>query len=271
MYNLKELKLKYLCAFPDKVWPKSMGMAIDTQHPKLHLFGGKGLFGQWLILNIKTGFWDVRKDLTDKHGMPFMFHTENPKCIVIEKSLHVYSKGRFMRYSKRKHSFIELPGIKGYDVKNVQFMFYVKSQRRIYVFGGYNDNPVSRTYFDDIWYCEHSESFHEYKWYRYKLQLPYHMELGDEDGSNPLTTKYNACLGFNNILFLFYHQKNEVWCIDLEKAKRYKCNKSVEIEGSKDSQFITTKANISHSICMDHNGPIHSVLHLNDVIKSTPI
>ena len=55
-----------------------------------------------------------------------------------------------------------MSSIQGYDVKNIEFIFYVKEQRRIYVFGGSNDDPLNKQYYDDIWYCEHNESFHEY-------------------------------------------------------------------------------------------------------------
>ena len=274
MYDLKSLKLQYLCPYPgDKVWANSMGMAIDNEQHKLHLFGGKGLFGQWLILNLKAKIWDTRKDLS-KFAIPFTYNMTNPKCIVIDKCLHVYSKGRFLKYNRIKHhKFVELSSIKGYDVKNIEFMFYVKEQRRIYVFGGSNDDPLNKQYFDDIWYCEHNESFHEYKWHRFNIQLPYHMELDDDtttmDG-NTLRSKYNAVLGFKNILFIFYHEKKEVWCIDLMKEKRYICDKLVSIDGSSRSQLLNTRAKITHSLCMDHNGPIHNILKLNHIIKSTP-
>eukprot|EP00484_Ammonia_sp_Unknown_P007478 CAMPEP_0197067528 /NCGR_PEP_ID=MMETSP1384-20130603/180739_1 /TAXON_ID=29189 /ORGANISM="Ammonia sp." /LENGTH=235 /DNA_ID=CAMNT_0042505009 /DNA_START=1 /DNA_END=705 /DNA_ORIENTATION=+ len=189
LYDLNTLQLQFLCSYPDNsVWPTSMGMAIDGELHKLHLFGGKGLFGQWLVLNLKANLWDVRKDLS-KYKIPFPCNLQQPKCIVINGSLHVFSKGTLLRYARRKHRFVELPSIQGADVRNLDYMFYVQSQRRIYVFGGSNDS-LDRVYYDDIWYCEHSKSGTEYKWHRFNIQLPYH-EKNDAYGGK---RKYSACL-----------------------------------------------------------------------------
>eukprot|EP01083_Nonionella_stella_P296134 1006123_1 len=58
LYDIGSFECHFLCEYPDKVYANSMGMAIDYDQHKLHLFGGKGLFGQWLILNLKAKIWE---------------------------------------------------------------------------------------------------------------------------------------------------------------------------------------------------------------------
>lgn len=237
-------------------------MALDREHNKLHLFGGKGMFGQWLILKLKPKLWDIRKDLS-KYRVPFTFHMENAKSIVIDGSLHVFSKGMFIRYNRRKHRFMEINPIEDDDVKHIEAMVYIKRQHRIYILGAHNEGKgLNRVYSNHIWYCQHNESFTEYKWHRLSIDLPHPFD-GD-----PLNN-FKVMLGSKFILFLFYYERDEVWCIDPVNERILRCHKSVHIEHAAYSQLVSADKNIAHSLCMDRNGPSHTVVQLNEILAAS--
>merc|ERR1712129_523985 len=121
--------------------------------------------------------------------------------------------------------------------------------KRIYVFGC---NDGESNYFDDIWY------FYGREWHRSRVHLPYPMKESGE---------HDAILGFEHILFLFYHNKEkEVWYVDLEKEEKFLCDKRAQIENAKYAKIMIGKSNVAHSVCMNHHDTRHTVLRLNDIL-----
>lgn len=228
-----------------------MSMAIDTKNHKLHFFGGGGPFGHWLILNLKTRLWDLRKDLF-KYKMPLRGPTKDAKCIVVRGSLHVMTKGHLLRYQRSKRRFVDLGKAEAShglsSVGEVKHMFYVEALRRIYVFAEHSM----------IWMCEHNDTLSSYVWRRCEVMVPCHAN-----------NAYHAVQAFEHIVFIFFYQRDEVWCIDLERDCRERCEQKVHLEGATYASMVGTERNMAHLLSMDYHGARHSVLRLKDLLPAS--
>ncbi len=128
-------------------------------------------------------------------------------------------------------------------------MFYVTKQKRIYVIGG----DIS----DNIWYCQiHMK---EYKWCKLNIKLPYINDI--------IENKYNTIIAFDIILFVFYYNRKQVCCSNLENQKIYVCTKNIDIYNISKSKLINTKSNMVQCVNMDYNGPTHNVANLTDIFN----
>lgn len=235
---------------------------MDTNHRKLHLFGGTGANGQWLTLNMQSKVWCTRHNLKDI-GIPSHFDLEVAKGLAIDGSLHLISNGMFLRYDRQTQHFAEFAFID--KVKHFEGMFYVKRQRRIYILGAHNGGMEvtgDRVYYDYIWYCQHNETFTEYKWHRLSVQLPYSF-------GNSARNQFKVVMAFHNILFLFYYRRKEVWFIDLVNERKSLCDKSVHIEQAAHVQMLVCcNDNVAHALCLDHHGPVHTLVRLAGMLSS---
>ena len=78
---------------------------------------------------------------------------------------------------------------------------------------------------------------------------------------------YSVVMGYDHIIFMFYHKLKELWVFDMIWNQRWKSKYCVDIELSEFSQFIMSNDNGVHSVCFDMNGPIHIKLALKELLK----
>ena len=74
-------------------------------------------------------------------------------------------------------------------------------------------------------------------------------------------------MGYDHILFMFYYELNEMWIFDMIWNQRWKSKYCIDIELSKFCQFIMSNDDMVHCVCLDENGPIHTKLALNELLK----
>ena len=105
-----------------------------------------------------------------------------------------------------------------------------------------------------IWYLDLNDDYVE--WTRFGLTLPYKMDPLD----------YEAVVAYDYLVFIFYHTKSEVWCLDLKHDNLEKVPKECEVRLGQFSQMIVTEDNVIHSICLDSFGPIHLKIDAEQLI-----
>ena len=154
---------------------------------------------------------------------------------------------------------IGFEGIEDENIWEVNDAIYVEEQRRIYILGASEDEAaLERVCSDGIWFIEIDDQTLE--WKRFKLNMPH--------CSNGPFPDYSAVFGCNHLLFLFFHQRRELWIFDLLFNKRWKCSQSVGVEAGEFSKLCLDRCNVLHSISFDIDCPVHTKMSLDKWIKN---
>ena len=164
---------------------------------------------------------------------------------------------RFDRELMRFHE-VGFIGIDHQIIWEVNDAIYMEKERRIYIFGMSDSEPsFHRMWYSDIYYINIDDK--QLKWRKLKMTLPYY--------TYGVFADYCVVMGYDHILFMFYYELKELWIFDMIWNQRWKSKHCIDIELSEFCQFIMSDDDMVHCVCLDENGPIHTKLALNELLK----
>ena len=164
------------------------------------------------------------------------------------------------RFDRELMRFREI-GFVGIDhqiIYEVNDVIYMEEERRIYIFGMSDSKPVfHRMWYSEMYYIDIDER--PLKWRRLLMRLPYY--------TYGVYADYSVIMGYDHILFMFYHKSKELWVFDMIWNQRWKSKYSVDMEMMEYCKIVMSSDNMAHSVCFDENGPIHVRLALKELLK----
>eukprot|EP01084_Bolivina_argentea_P281786 482218_1 len=199
VFNFKKNIYQFYLNYPKDIIIANHNQLIDHDNNILYLFGGK--YNQFVTLNINKKQWSVQNISAPKNIEKYAVYISHQI-----NEIHLIIKNKHFILDVDTCTYLcvgELPGC-------FEELIYVKSLKKLMVFGGICYDQMDKVYFCNV----HSKNQKEYKWELFPLTIPHKVDL------------FKPVLGFDHIIFLFFfdsfQQIFDIYCMDLLYSNLYK-------------------------------------------------